>query len=287
MAGVSDAGADILARYRAGTLSAEVALMQLLIEYEDDARVAQLVADEPALAERCARHAAGTRRIVAMLRSGMDSSEPATTVDAGLAHTRRLFDWSVQQSEEASVALYSLGSAEVLAAATAELVALYQVRGWVRPDRAILQIGCGIGRLELALAPLVREAHGIDVSANMIAAARRRCAHLPNVALAVTEGRDLRRYDDARFGLVHAIDTMPYLVQAGGALAEVHVREAARVLTPGGDLVIGNFSYHGDLERDRHEVARLADLAGLELLVAGERPFALWDGALFHLRRPG
>jgi len=222
---------------------------------------------------------------VQMLRTGPDTSEPAANVDAGIAHARELFDWSVQRSEEASVALYSLGSAEVLERATAELVALYKARGWIDATRAILQIGCGIGRLEYALAPLVREAHGIDVSPQMIAAARRRCAGLQNVSLAVTDGHDLRAYPDARFELVHAIDTFPYLVQAGMPLAETHMREAARVLVSGGDLVIGNWSYGADLSRDREDIERCAELAGLAVMSAGEQPLSLWDGTMFHLRR--
>ena len=276
----------IVARYVAGAISAEIALMELLIEHEDAAAVARIVADVPVLRDLCARHASGADRVAAMLRSGPDTSEPAATVEAGIAHARQLFDWSVQQSEEASVALYSLGSAEVLDRATAELVALYRARGWLGAHRAVLQIGCGIGRLERAFAPLVREAHGIDVSPRMIDAARRRCADLPNVTLAVTDGRDLTAYADARFDLVHAIDTFPYLVQAGMPLVATHVQEIARVLVPGGDLVIGNWSYRDDLERDRAEVAQLARLAGLDVIVAGERPLALWDGAMFHLRRP-
>ncbi len=275
----------IRARYHAGEISAEIAVMELLIACEDVARVVEAVADVPALAAVVAAHAAGADRIAAMLRSGMDSPEPAPSVEIGIGRTRQLFDWSVQQSEEASVALYSLGSAEVLDRATAELVALYRARGWVAPDRRILQIGCGIGRLEAALAPHVQEAHGLDVAPQMIEAARRRCVGLANVHLAVSDGHDLRRYGDARFELVHAIDSFPYLVQAGLALAERHVHEAARVLVPGGDLVIGNFSYRGDLALDRDDLARIAADAGLAVISAGERPFALWDGVVFHLRR--
>lgn len=277
----------IIARFHAGEISAEIAVMELLIACEDAARVAAAVANVPALAALCAEHAAGAERIAAMLRSGMDSEEPAPSVEDGIASARRLFDWSVEQSEEASVALYSLGSADVLARATAELVTVYRARGWVAPDRRILQIGCGIGRLEVALAPHVREAHGIDVAPRMIEVARRRCAGLANVTLTVSDGHDLQAFGDARFELVHAIDSFPYLVQSGMALVERHVQEAARVLVPGGDLVIGNFSYRGDAAQDRADVARLAADAGLTVISLGERPFALWDGVLFHLRRPG
>ncbi len=108
----------------------------------------------------------------------------------------------------------------------------------------------------------------------VIEAARRRCAGLANVTLAVTAGNSLRAYPDARFDLVHAIDTFPYLVQAGMPLVETHMHEAARVLVSGGDLVIGNWSYRADLERDRAGVERRARIAGLTVVSAGEHPLA-------------
>jgi hypothetical protein len=58
------------------------------------------------------------------------------------------------------------------------------------------------------------------------------------------------------------------------------------VLRPGGALLILNFSYGGDPERDRAEVHRLAGDAGLELVRDGIRPFALWDGAAYEVRKP-
>jgi hypothetical protein len=71
------------------------------------------------------------------------------------------------------------------------------------------------------------------------------------------------------------------------ALLESHFREAARVLRAGGDLVVLNLTYRGDLARDREDARRLAAHGGLDLLRNGSRDLALWDGASFHLRKPG
>jgi hypothetical protein len=62
------------------------------------------------------------------------------------------------------------------------------------------------------------------------------------------------------------------------------MREAARVLRPGGDLLIFNLSYRGDLDCDR---ADLAALAGDRFAVVrdGTRDLRLWDAPAFHLRR--
>ena len=65
-----------------------------------------------------------------------------------------------------------------------------------------------------------------------------------------------------------------------------HFGEAARVLRAGGDFVILNLSYRGDLELDREDARRLADAAGLRVLRNGTGDLRLWDGTTFHLRKP-
>ena len=93
-----------------------VALMEMLIGLEDTARIEEWLSRHPtssaarSIATLLRENDAGCDRIVQMLRSNVDTDEPAESVEEGLEFCRRLFDWSVQQSEEASVALYSLGS---------------------------------------------------------------------------------------------------------------------------------------------------------------------------------
>jgi len=288
-----------LAECLAGTRSPAMTVMELLCLTEDADLVRRLVtavsrrvpagdatrAQVDALERLLDAHAGGCDRIAEMLRSGVDSSAAAPTVDAGLAFVERLFDWSVEQSEEASVALYSLGSPAVLADATAEVVSLLSSWGVLAADRTVLQIGCGIGRFEVAIAPLVREAIGLDLSGKMIAAAARRCNGLPNVRLLKTDGRDLASMASGSVDLVYAVDTFPYLVQAGREIVATHVAESRRVLRPGGELVILNFSYRDDLAADRVDVCGLAETHGFTVLVAGAQPFRLWNGAVFRLRR--
>jgi ubiquinone/menaquinone biosynthesis C-methylase UbiE len=59
--------------------------------------------------------------------------------------------------------------------------------------------------------------------------------------------------------------------------------EAVRVLKPGGQLAIFNFSYRGDLDADRSELARHAGDLGLTLVRSGVRGLRTWDGAGYHL----
>jgi hypothetical protein len=59
------------------------------------------------------------------------------------------------------------------------------------------------------------------------------------------------------------------------------------VLRPGGAAAILNYSYRGDPRRDGAELAAAAAIHGFGLERAGERPFRLWDAAVYLLRRDG
>jgi hypothetical protein len=82
---------------------------------------------------------------------------------------------------------------------------------------------------------------------------------------------------------VLAIDSFPYLVEA--QLQAMHFGEIARVLQPRGQFLIMNYSYRGDLARDRVEVARLAGQHDLEVLRNGTGGLSLWDGRAFLLEK--
>jgi len=292
----------VLVRCLDGALSPQVALLQLLVASANLTEVRFVVDEITQRADADSRagdslvrdrvdeltrlfveNEAGCARVAVMLQHEMRATAPAATVDEGLAFVERLFDWRVGQSEEASVALYSLGSPEILERATAEVVALLDAWGVLGPTRRVLQIGCGIGRFERALAGRVAEAHGVDLSGEMVKVARRRAAGPPTVRITRTDGRDLALYGDAEFDLVYAVDTWPYLVQCGEALVEAHMREARRVLRPGGTLAIFNYSDRGEPAHDEAELRRHAARYGFEVEVAGERPFVLWDGAVYRL----
>ncbi len=304
VAGIGDEDhVEILRRCLSGAMSPAVALMQLLISTEDAAQVRGMVdevTERAALISRATdsllrdrvdeltqllvENEPGCEKIAEMLRSNVDSPESAASVEEGIAFCERLFDWSVQQSEEASVALYSLGNAQILERATREVIAQLELWNVISQKRVVLDIGCGIGRIASELSPRVKEVHGIDVSSKMIDAALKRCAPLGNVRLLKGSGRDLRDFADASFDAAIAVDTFPYLRQSGADLVAKHFAEARRVLRPGGDLVILNYSYGNDDDSDVAEVRRLAAENDFDVVVCGERPFGIWDGLAFHLR---
>jgi SAM-dependent methyltransferase len=286
---------DPIALCLSGHISPEVALARLLLGGAAPAEVAQAVEArrDPAdprwrhLDELAATGAAGLEALAAMLReAGVDHAVADAPPEAAIAGIAALFDRAVARAPEASVAAYSLGDPAILAAATDEILDWLSAQDLIGPERDILDLGCGIGRVAAALAPRCRSVLGLDVSPGMVAEARARHGALANLRFEATPGTGLPTLPVHGFDLVLAVDSMPYLVQAGGGLAERHMADAARILRPGGAFAIFNLSYRGDHERDRADAARWAEAGGWTLSVNGLTPFRLWDGAAFLLRRP-
>ena len=93
-----------------------------------------------------------------------------------------------------------------------------------------LDAGCGTGFQSALLTELGWDAHGIDVSAGLLAVARRR---LPGAALALASVETLP-YPDARFDAVVCCgSTLSFVDDPARALAEL-----GRVLRPGGRLLL-------------------------------------------------
>jgi ubiquinone/menaquinone biosynthesis C-methylase UbiE len=229
-------------------------------------------------------HREGCERVAEMLREHptLALSGPPEEV---VATFRRFFDRSVLRNEEASVAAYSLGDSGILAQTAAEVVDQLKEWGLLGPERRTLEIGSGIGRMQAALSPHVAEAWGIDISPKMVEVARRRCAKLPNVSFTVTSGKDLADFEAERFDLVYAVDSFPYVHQAGAAVVETHFHEAARVLRDGGEFVILHFSYRDSTAADRAEVRKFSRAAGFTVVMNGAQPFKVWDGVAFRMRK--
>ena len=192
-----------------------------------------------------------------------------------------MFDRLARSAPEAGVAFYSLGDPALLARATDELVAV--IRAWTPVEgRRVLDFGCGIGRVAAALAPYAAEVIGVDVSGGMVEQARAR-ERASNLRFEQVDGRTLAGFDEGAVDLVVAADSFPFLLSAG--VLDAQLAEIARVLSPGGDLLAFNWSYRGDDAADIADAGAVAKRHGFDLLRAGERPFAIWDGRGFHLRR--
>jgi hypothetical protein len=97
-------------------------------------------------------------------------------------------------------------------------------------------------------------------------------------------GHLLRKVQDGEVHLVFAVDSFPYIVNAGERMVGATLAEMRRVLRPDGDILLFNYSYRGDEDLDRSDVARHARAAGLALVAWEAHPFKSWDGSLAHLR---
>jgi ArsR family transcriptional regulator len=112
-------------------------------------------------------------------------------------------------------------------------LAAFARREWVVGD-----LGCGTGQVSAAIAPFVRHVVAVDASAAMLQAAKKRLQGLENV--------DLRRgdlealpIDDARLDAAMLMMVLHYLPEPERAL-----REVARVLKPGGTLLVVDMLPH-------------------------------------------
>jgi ArsR family transcriptional regulator len=113
-------------------------------------------------------------------------------------------------------------------------------RHWVVAD-----LGCGSGKTAAALAPYVQRVIGVDQSAAMLKAARRRTAMLANVELKRGSLESLPLKDDSVDGVLLLL-ALTYVAEPLPV-----IQEAARVLRPGGSAVVVDLLRH-----DREEFRR-------------------------------
>lgn len=114
-----------------------------------------------------------------------------------------------------------------------ELQLLFELLGPVA-DKTLLDVGCGDGELASKLAHRGAIVTGLDADPAMIAAARRR-AGVEGTQLQLVEGQaEKLPFDDAVFDRVVAVTVLCFVCDAERAIMEM-----ARVLKPGGLLVIG------------------------------------------------
>jgi SAM-dependent methyltransferase len=115
-----------------------------------------------------------------------------------------------------------------------------------------LDVGCGVGALSYALAPLVGEIVGVDSSEEYIASAR---GHAPEGCRFVIGNAESLDFPYGDFDLVGCLRVLHHVRRP-----ELVVSELARVTRPGGRIVIadqlGDIDPIRSLEVDRFERAR-------------------------------
>lgn len=103
-------------------------------------------------------------------------------------------------------------------------------------------LGCGTGQLALSLAPFVRQVIAVDASAAMLRTAKARVGHLEQVDIRRGQLESLP-IDNADLDLAFLVLVLPYVAEPAAVIAE-----AARVLKPGGRLLITDLQPHEQTE---------------------------------------
>jgi ubiquinone/menaquinone biosynthesis C-methylase UbiE len=108
-------------------------------------------------------------------------------------------------------------------------------------EMRVIEIGCGAGRITRALARLFGEVHAVDVSGEMVAAARKALASQPNAFVYQNNGKDLRALPDGPYDF--AFSTIVFQHIPSREVIYSYVREVHRLLRIGG---LFKFQVQGD-----------------------------------------
>jgi SAM-dependent methyltransferase len=147
-------------------------------------------------------------------------------------------DWNARAREGAAyhIATHNYATDREFAESGARDVACLfrDLEHLVHRDQVVLDIGCGMGRMDAHVAPRVKKLVGIDVSGEMVAAARARLGPLGNVEFMEGDGCSLRPLLDRSFGLVFSHIVFQHMPREA---FELYVAEAFRVLDREGSFV--------------------------------------------------
>ena len=106
----------------------------------------------------------------------------------------------------------------------------------IDPGAAVVEIGCGVGRLTRVIAERAASVRALDVSAEMLAIARRENAHLDNVEWVQGDGVSLAGIESASADLVISHVVFQHIPDPEITLG--YVTDTGRVLKPGGEAAI-------------------------------------------------
>ncbi len=192
----------------------------------------------------------------ALARDALNRLDPA---DPGLARDRERLAAVELERAQTAAEYFAAHAAEwdqirALYIADAKVEAAILKAAGPGPFQRLVDLGSGTGRMLTLLGPRAGQAVGLDLSQQMLNVARR------HVAEAQLAGCELRHGDifdtrlpEAFADLVVVHQVLHYLSDPAAA-----VREAARIVAPGGRLIIVDFAPHKlEFLREQHQHRRL------------------------------
>ena len=191
----------------------------------------------------------GGAELVRRLADQVPAGDPVIAADAAAlervrqARVLAAARYLSSQADEAAV----LSSLQVAEADVEH--AMLELIGAAEPVARLLDIGTGTGRMLELLAPVSERSVGLDVSRDMVAAARAKLGQARLSRASVRQG-DLHRppFEAGSFDVAVMHHVLHLLDEPGEAIAD-----AARLLRPGGRLLVADFAPHQlDFLREQH-----------------------------------
>jgi ArsR family transcriptional regulator len=195
----------------------------------------------------------GARDATQALLGMIDPADPVLTRDA-----ERLAEVQAARSEDAA-AYFARNAARwdeirSLYVDEAEVEAALLAAAGPGPFARMIDLGSGSGRMLTLFAPLAESAIGLDLSQQMLNIARAQTAEAGLTQCELRHGDIFdTRLPDGYADLVVVHQVLHYLTDPAAAVAE-----AARLVAPGGRLVIADFAPHRlEYLREQHQHRRL------------------------------
>ncbi len=220
------------------------------------------------------------RELVNLLNAAMDPADPVLLRDA-----ERLAEAKSARASSASAYFARVAdnwdTLRAMHYSDAEIEKAVLAAAGPGPFERVVDFGTGTGRMLALFAPIARRVEGIDLSHQMLTVARSNLERAGVRNASVRHGDATNApYPDASVDLVVIHQVLHFLDEPGRALAE-----AARVLRPGGRLVVVDFAPH-DLEELRTEHAhRRLGVSDQDLARWAEKA-QLQIGQVRHFRPP-
>jgi ubiquinone/menaquinone biosynthesis C-methylase UbiE len=162
---------------------------------------------------------------------------------AARSNYKAVWDKQAQDPELAKHAVAGYGDEDELNRAAADTLALLRATVGLDPNDLVLEIGCGVGRVGGALAPLCRHWFGADISGEMLKHAAKRLARFDNVTLVELPEVSLAMFPDNSLDLVYCTVVFMHLYEWD---RYAYVKEMLRVLRPGGRCYFDNLDIATD-----------------------------------------